>query len=119
MSCSGTCWLLGGAWFQCRYGGFGMSSCRLILIGVLWCSQVLDLSLLPPAFSLILWVASRFLHPYSTDDKTYRLMVKRFSTVRDSQRNSELHKEEKREEGDRGNQEEKRGSQKGVDQYSK
>ena len=27
MSCSGTCWLLGGAWFQCRYGGFWMSSC--------------------------------------------------------------------------------------------
>ena len=22
MSCSGTCWLLGGALFQCRYGGF-------------------------------------------------------------------------------------------------
>ena len=22
MSCSGTCWLLGDAWFQCRYGGF-------------------------------------------------------------------------------------------------
>jgi len=22
MSCSETCWLLGGAWFQCRYGGF-------------------------------------------------------------------------------------------------
>ena len=21
MSCSGTYWLLGGAWFQCRYGG--------------------------------------------------------------------------------------------------
>ena len=21
MSCSGACWLLGGAWFQCRYGG--------------------------------------------------------------------------------------------------
>ena len=20
-SCSGTCWPLGGAWFQCRYGG--------------------------------------------------------------------------------------------------
>ena len=27
MSCSETCWLLGGAWFQCRYGGFWMSSC--------------------------------------------------------------------------------------------
>ena len=22
MSFSGTCWPLGGAWFQCRYGGF-------------------------------------------------------------------------------------------------
>ena len=22
MSCSGTCWLLGGGCFQCRYGGF-------------------------------------------------------------------------------------------------
>jgi len=21
MSCSGTCWSLGGAWFQCRYRG--------------------------------------------------------------------------------------------------
>ena len=27
MSCSGTCWPLGGAWLQCRYGGFWMSSC--------------------------------------------------------------------------------------------
>ena len=27
MSCSGTCWLLGIAWFQRRYGGFCMSSC--------------------------------------------------------------------------------------------
>ena len=26
MSCSRTCWLLGGAWFQCRYGGFWMIS---------------------------------------------------------------------------------------------
>ena len=25
MSCSGTCWTLGGAWFQCRYGGFWTS----------------------------------------------------------------------------------------------
>jgi len=30
----------------------------------------LDLSLLPLAFSLSLTVASRLLHPYSTDDKT-------------------------------------------------
>ena len=26
MSCSGTYWLLGGGWFQCRYGGFWMAS---------------------------------------------------------------------------------------------
>ena len=72
----------------------------------------LDLSLLPLAFSLSLTVASRLLHPYSTDDKTSRLMLKRFSTVRDTQRGSQVHGEEKREEGDRGDQEEKGGYQK-------
>ena len=30
MSCSGTYWLLGGGWFQCRYGGFWMISYYLI-----------------------------------------------------------------------------------------
>ena len=49
----------------------------------------MDLSLLPLAFSLILTVASRLLHLYSIDDKTSRLMVKRFSTVRDTQRGSQ------------------------------
>ena len=34
MSCSETCWLLGGAWFQCRFGGFWMSSCQLLFPGV-------------------------------------------------------------------------------------
>ena len=72
------------------------------------CSQVLDLSLLPLAFSLILKAASRLLlHPYSTDDKTSRLMLKRFSTVTDTQRGSESYMEEEQEEGDRGNQEER------------
>ena len=46
----------------------------------------MDLGLLPLAFSLILVVASRLLHPYSTDDKTSRLMLQRFSIVRDTQR---------------------------------
>ena len=51
----------------------------------------MGLSLLPLAFSLILTVASRLLHPYSTDDKISRLMVKRFSTVRDTQRGLKSH----------------------------
>ena len=44
----------------------------------------MNLSLLPLLFSLILTVASRLLHLYSTDDKTSRLMMKSFSTVRDT-----------------------------------
>ena len=57
---------------------------------------VLYLSLLPLAFSLILTVASRFPYPYSTDDKTCRLMMKRFSTVRDTQRGSHCYMEKRR-----------------------
>ena len=30
MSCSGNYWLLGGGWFQCRYGGFWMISYYLM-----------------------------------------------------------------------------------------
>ena len=30
MSCSGTYWLLGGGWVQCRYGGFRMVSFYLM-----------------------------------------------------------------------------------------
>ena len=56
----------------------------------------MDLSLLPLAFSLILTVASRLLHPYSTNDKTSRLMEKRFSTVRDTQKDSQSYMEKRR-----------------------
>ena len=56
----------------------------------------MDLGLLPLAFSLILIVASRLPHPYSTDDKTTRLMVKRFSTVRDTQRGSQSYMKKRR-----------------------
>ena len=56
----------------------------------------MDLSLLPLAFSLILAVASRLLHSYSTDDKTSRLVVKRFSTVGDTQRGSQSYMEKRR-----------------------
>ena len=56
----------------------------------------MDLSLLPLIFSLILTVASRLLHPYSTDDKTSRLMMKSFSIVRDTQRGSQSYMEKRR-----------------------
>ena len=113
----------------------------------------MDLSLLLLVFSLILTVASRLLHLYSTNNKTSRLKMKSFSTVRDTQRGSkshmektrgrreievtrrrrgkgklasnhflmctpqldhsemftELYREEKKEEGDRGGQKDKRG----------
>jgi len=55
----------------------------------------LELSLLPLAFSLIT-VDSRLLHPFSTDDKTSRLVVKQFSTVRDTQRGSQSYMEKRR-----------------------
>ena len=61
-----------------------------------WCSQVLDLSLLPLVFSLIFTVASRLLHPYHTDDKTSKLMEKRFSTVRDTQGGLQSYMEKRR-----------------------
>ena len=56
----------------------------------------MDLSLLPLAFSLILTVASRLLHPNCTDDKTSMLMVKQFSTARDTQRGSQSYMEKRR-----------------------
>ena len=56
----------------------------------------MDLDLFPLAFSLILIVVSRLLYPYSTNDKTSRLMVKRFSTVRDTQRGSQSYMEKRR-----------------------
>ena len=48
------------------------------------------------AFSLIFTVASRLLQPYNTDDKPSRLVVKRFSTVRDTQRGSQSYIEKRR-----------------------
>ena len=52
----------------------------------------------PPAsgFQSILTVVSRLLHAFSTDDKTSRLMVKRFSKVRDTQRGSQSYMEKRR-----------------------
>ena len=137
-----------------------MSSCLLMFPGVRSSLIFSGFGLKTPAsgYSLILTVSSRLLHLYSTDDQTSRLMMKSFSTVRDTRRgtqsymekrrgwmkievtrrrrggikmgesklasnhflmcshsldpselSTELHREEKREEGDRGGQEDKGG----------
>ena len=74
---------------------------ELLSVSVPWNQEfsdvlVLELSLLPLAFSLILTVALRHLHPYSSDDKTSRLIEKRFSTVRDTQGGSQSYMEKRR-----------------------
>ena len=78
----------------------------------------MDLGLLPLAFSLILVVASRLLHPYSTNDKTSRLMVKRFSTVRDTQGGSQSYMKKRRGRRKIEVTRRRRGDQKGRDQSS-
>ena len=81
MSCSGTYWLLSGAWFQCRYGGFWMISYQLMFPGVRSSLVFSDLGLKPPASGFQSYSYSslkEYIHPYSTDIKTSRLMVKRF-----------------------------------------
>ena len=99
MSCSETCWLLGGAWVQCRYGGFWMSSCRLMFLGVMSFLVFSSFGFNPPASCSQSYSYSslKTFHPYSTDDKTSGLMVKRFSTVRDTQRGSWSYTEKRRE----------------------
>ena len=54
------------------------------------------LSLLLLVFSLIFTVASRLLLIYSTVDKTSRLKMKSFSTVRATQRGSQHYMEKRR-----------------------
>ena len=56
----------------------------------------MDLNLLPLVFSLIFTIASRLLHLYSTIDKTSRLKVKNFSTVRDTQNGTQSYMEKRR-----------------------
>ena len=56
----------------------------------------MDLSLLLPVIGPIFTVVSKLLHLYSTIDKTSRLKMKSFSTVRDTQRDSQSYMEKRR-----------------------
>ena len=75
-----------------------MNSCLLISPGIRSSLMFSSFGVkpLPLAFSLILTVASRLLHPYNTDDKTSRLMLKQFSTSRDTKRGSQSYMEKRR-----------------------
>ena len=77
----------------------------------------MDLSLLLLVFSLIFTVVSRLLLLYNTVDKTSRLKMKSFSTVRDTQRGSQSYMV-KREVGVRGDSNEMRWNQKRREQAS-
>ena len=68
---------------------------ELLSINVPW-SQGLDLSLLLPVIGLIFTVVSKLLLLYSTIDKTSRLKMKSFSTVRVTQRGSQHYMEKRR-----------------------
>jgi len=80
------------------------------------CSQDLDLSLLLLVFCLIFTGASRLLHLYNTVDKTSRLKMKFLHSEGHPERFTELHGDEKRDEGDRGDQDEMRWNQKRREQ---
>ena len=56
----------------------------------------MDLSLLLPVIGLIFTVVSKLLLLYSTIDKTSRLKMKSFSTVRATQRGSQSYREKRR-----------------------
>ena len=75
-----------------------MSFCRLMVPGIRRFLVISSFGLRPSplAFNLILVVASRLIHPYSTNDNTSSLMVKRFSTVRDTQRGSQSYMKKRR-----------------------
>ena len=74
---------------------------ELLSINVPWSQSSLlssgvGLKLPALVFSLIFTVASRLLHLNSNIDKTSRLKMKSFSTVRDTQRGSQSYMEKRR-----------------------
>ena len=73
-----------------------MSSCQLMFPVVRSSLVFSGFGVKPPASGFQSYFEIRLLRPYSTDSKTYRLMVKRFSTVRDTQRGSQSYMEKQR-----------------------
>ena len=78
----------------------------------------MDLSLLLLVFSFIFTVSSRLLYLYSTDDKTSRLKMKFLHIEGHPESFTELHGEEKREGGVRGDWNKMKWDQKRREQAS-
>ena len=97
VSCTRACGLLGGAWSQDRYRGFGGG---LSSVNVPWGQEFND----GPKFwscASCLWVSdpsykSGLLCPHNTKDKTPQLTVKQLSTARNSQSDSQSYAEKRR-----------------------
>ena len=79
-------------------GGFWMCSCQLMFPGVRRSLLFSGFGFKPPAsgFQFILIVASRPLHPYSTNDSTSKIVERKFSTMRDTQRDPHSYMEKRR-----------------------
>ena len=74
-----------------------MSSFQLMFPGVRSSLVFSVFGLKPPASGFQSYVASRLLHLYSTADKTSRLKMKSFSTVKDTKKGSQSYMEKRRE----------------------
>ena len=71
--------------------------CGLLSINVPWSQEFFDvLKFQPLAFGPSLAIASSLLHPYSTETKPPGLMVKQFSTAKNTQRDSQSYVEKRR-----------------------
>ena len=98
-----------------------MSFCLLMLPGIRSSLMFSSFGVKPSAsgFQSYSYHSLKAYQPYSTDDKTSRLMVKKIlHSEGHPDRFTELHGEEKRVPRDTGDQEEKRGSQKGREESS-
>ena len=95
-----------------------MSSCLLMFPGIRSSLVFSSVGFKPPASGFQSYFEIRLLRPYSTDSKTYRLMVKRFSTVRDTQRGSQSYMKKRRGRRKIEVTRRRRGDQKGRDQSS-
>ena len=107
MSCSGACWILSGAWCQCRYGNFWMSSYKLMFPGVRSSLAFSGFGLKPPASGFQSYSYSSLKTSPSIQVNGEKILhyeghPERFTV---------LHGEEKREEGVRGDPNEMRWNQ--------